>query len=96
MSRAGNEAEQLRDREDEVEDLRDKKEEERLWEVGDDSDARESHAGEVAERVAGEGSRWVPETHSHQTSASNGRTRLKKGLTSCDRADRCRRRRAVP
>lgn len=60
MPRALDDAEELRAREDEVEDLRSKEEEKSLWEMREDGDAGEGHAGEVTEGVARESAGRVP------------------------------------
>lgn len=56
MARAIHETEELGAAEDEVEDLRDEEEEEGFGKVGEDGDAGEGHAREVAEGVPWEGS----------------------------------------
>ena len=60
MTRTRDEAEQLRARQDEVEDLRKEEEQERLGEVRLNADDGESHAGEIAERIAWECACGVP------------------------------------
>ena len=60
MPRTWHQPKELRAREDEVEDLREEEQEERLAEVRLDPDDGERHARDVAEGVAGEGAGWVP------------------------------------
>jgi hypothetical protein len=97
MSRACNETEELRARQDEVEDLGDEEEQERLGEVGDDGDTGKGHAGEVAERVAREGPCWVPGAHLQYDSVPCRPTGSSRGrLTSYDREDRRKLLRGVP
>ena len=54
MTRAGDEAEELGAGEEEIEDLGEKEEEERLGEVAEDADNGKGHTTKVAERVAHE------------------------------------------
>lgn len=61
MSRAGNEVEKLRHRINKIEHLRDEKQQNRLAEVAENADDRESHARKVVERVADEDLRRISE-----------------------------------
>ncbi len=60
MAGTGDEAEELRGGVDEVEDLGDEEQEERLGEVAEDADDGEDHAREVAVGVSDEDARGVP------------------------------------
>lgn len=60
MSGTRNEAEELRDGIQEVEDLRDEEEEDGLAEVAEDAYDGKGHAGEVAEGVPHKYTRWEP------------------------------------
>jgi DNA-binding protein H-NS len=60
MSRTGHETEELRTREQEVENLRDEEQQERLREVSLNTDHGERHAGHIAKSVSGECSCRVP------------------------------------
>lgn len=60
MPGARDKTEQLRAREDKVEDLRHEEEDHGLGEMSLDGNGRESHTGEIAERVAGERAGGVP------------------------------------
>ena len=62
MSRARHKAEELRTRKDEVENLWEEEEEQRLAEVRLDADDGEGHACYVAERVAGKRTGGIPTT----------------------------------
>lgn len=50
----------LRRRQNKVEDLRHKEEEQRLGEVSEDADDGERHASEIAEGVADKRPSWIP------------------------------------
>lgn len=60
MARARYEPEKLRTAKDEVDDLRDEKQEQSLAEMPEDTNDRERHAREVAECISDEGFRRVP------------------------------------
>ena len=60
VARTGDQAEELRGRVEEVEDLGDEEEEQGFGEVAQDADDGEDHAGEVAVRVPDEDARRVP------------------------------------
>lgn len=60
MPRAMDQVEQLRTRQEEVEDLGDEKEDERLRKMALNGDCREGHAGEIAECVARKRSCGIP------------------------------------
>lgn len=60
MARARDDAEQLRRAVEEVDDLRDEQEQQRLGEVAKDGYDGEDHAGEVTVGVADEDAGWVP------------------------------------
>lgn len=59
MSRTRNKLEQLWHRQQEIQDLRDKEEQEELAEVSKDSNHCEGHAREIAKRVAHKNTRWI-------------------------------------
>ena len=61
MSRTGNEAKELRDGVEEIEDLRHEDEQHRLAEVAEDGDDGERHSGKVAERIANKHARRIPD-----------------------------------
>lgn len=60
MPWAWDDTEELRAREEEVEDLRDEEEEDRLAEMPEYAHDRESHSAEVAERVSNECTGGIP------------------------------------
>jgi len=61
MSGTRHEVEELRNGEDEVEDLWDEEEQHRLTEVAEDGDDSERHSGKVAVGVADKHSCWIPD-----------------------------------
>jgi hypothetical protein len=77
MPRTRDEPKQLRDRVQKVEDLREEEEEEGFRKVAEDADDGKRHAGEVAERVADKGVRWVPTLIPILRSAKPSRVRRK-------------------
>ena len=60
MSWAGDQTEELRAREDKIEDLGNEKEHERFAEMPLERNSGERHTGEVAERVSWKRPRWIP------------------------------------
>jgi hypothetical protein len=60
MSRTRHEAEKLRARQDEIEDLGQEKQQKCLCKMGLNPDDRKCHPCNVAERVTREGTCWVP------------------------------------
>lgn len=60
VSRTRNEAKELGDRVEKIEDLGDEEEEHRLAEVGEDSNHCKGHSGKVTEGVTHKYLRWIP------------------------------------
>jgi len=75
MSGTRHKVKELWNREDEVEDLRDEKEQHRFAEMSEDCDDSKRHSSEVAVRVANKHAGWIPGNNIEHSATNNSNSK---------------------